>query len=68
MTLISQLCALCAMSALMQMAVPDGRYRSGLRLICGLLVLHLTLSGGRALLSALTSGSDLTRIFETLMQ
>lgn len=68
MTLISQLCALCAMSALMQMAVPDGRYRSGLRLICGLLMLHLTLSGGRKLLSALTSGSDLARIFETLMQ
>ena len=68
MTLIAQLCALCAMSALMQMAVPEGRYRSGLRLICGLLMLRLTLSGAGALLSTLMSGGDLSRIFQTLLQ
>ena len=68
MTLIAQLCALCAMSALMQMAVPDGRYRGGLKLICGLLMLKLTLSGAQRLLGALASEGDLTRIFETLLQ
>ena len=68
MTLVAQLCALCAMSALMQMALPDGRYRGGLRLICGLLMLHLTLSGAVSLLDALAAESDLARIFETLLQ
>ena len=68
MTLIAQLCALCAMSALMQMAVPEGRFRGGLRLICGLLMLHLTLSSARSLLSSLVFSDDLTRIFETLLQ
>ena len=68
MTMVAQLCALCAMSALMQMVVQEGRFRSGLRLICGLLMLHLTLSRAGNLLSSLTSGEDLMRIFETLLQ
>ena len=42
MTLIARLCALCSMSALMQMIVPEGRNRGGLRLVCGLLMLQLT--------------------------
>lgn len=68
MTMVAQLCALCAMSALMQMAVQEGRFRGGLRLICGLLMLHLTFSRAGTLLSSLTSGEDLMRIFETLLQ
>ena len=68
MTMVAQLCALCAMSALMQMAVQEGRFRGGLRLICGLLMLHLTFSRAETLLSSLTSGEDLMRIFETLLQ
>ena len=68
MTMVAQLCALCAMSALMQMAVQEGRFRSGLRLICGLLMLHLTFSRGANLISSLTSEQDLMRIFETLLQ
>ena len=68
MTMVAQLCALCAMSALMQMAVQEGRFRSGLRLICGLLMLHLTLSKAGSLLASLTSQEDLVRIFEALLQ
>ena len=68
MTMVAQLCALCAMSALMQMAVQEGRFRSGLRLICGLLMLHLTFSRAAELLSSLSSGEDLMRIFEALLQ
>lgn len=68
MTLIARLCALCAMSALMQMVVPEGKSRGGLRLICGLLMLHLTLTGARELLSGALSSGDLTRIFESLLQ
>lgn len=68
MTLIARLCALCAMSALMQMVVPEGRSRGGLRLICGLLMLQLTLSGAKELFSGVLAGGDLTRIFESLLQ
>lgn len=68
MTLIARLCALCAMSALMQMVVPEGKSRGGLRLICGLLMLHLTLTGAREMLSGALSSGDLTRIFESLLQ
>ena len=68
MTLIARLCALCAMSALMQMVVPEGRSRGGLRLICGLLMLQLTLSGAKELFCGVLAGGDLTRIFESLLQ
>lgn len=68
MTLIGQLCALCAMSALMQMIVPEGRWRGGLRIICGLLMLRLTLSGAQKLIDALVLEGDLARIFELLLQ
>lgn len=68
MTLIGRLCALCAMSALMQMVLPEGRWRGGIRVLCGLLMLRLTLDGGRELLAALASGGDLGHIFETLLQ
>ena len=68
MTLIARVCALCAMSALMQMVVPEGKSRGALRLICGLLMLQLTLSGAKELLTGVLSGGDLTRIFETLLQ
>lgn len=68
MTLIARLCALCAMSALMQMAVPEGRWRGALRVVCGLLMLRLTISGARELAASLTSGDDLARIFEALLQ
>ena len=68
MTLIARLCALCAMSALMQMVVPEGKSRGGLRLICGLLMLHLTLTGARELLCGALASGDLTRIFESLLQ
>lgn len=68
MTLVARLCALCAMSAVMQMAVPEGKYRGGLKLVCGLLMLRLTLSGAAELTRALSQGGDLSRIFETLLQ
>ena len=68
MTLIARLCALCSMSALMQMIAPEGRNRGGLRLVCGLLMLQLTLSGAKELLDGVLSGGDLTRIFECLLQ
>ena len=68
MTLIAQLCALCAMSALLQMTVPDQTARGSLRMICGLLMQLLTLSGLRALGAALASQRDLMGIFACLMR
>lgn len=68
MTLIARLCALCAVSALLQMAVPQGRARGGLRLLCGLLMMELTLRGGSDVLARIAAGGDLGRIFERLLQ
>ena len=68
MTLIAQLCALCAMSALLQMTVPDQTARGSLRMICGLLMQLLTLSGLRALGMELAAQRDLMGIFACLMR
>ena len=67
-TLIAQLCALCAMSALVQMTAADAPARGSLRMICGLLMQLLTLSGLRALGVALASQRDLMGIFACLMR
>ena len=42
MTWIARLCMLCAMSSLMQMALPGASTKNGVRKICGLLMLRLT--------------------------
>lgn len=68
MTLIAQLCALCAVCALMQLALGDSRGAGSLRLIGGLLMLHLVISGGYALSLELAAQRDLGRIFEILMR
>lgn len=68
MTLVARLCALCAVCALMQLALGDTRAAGGLRLIGGLLMLHLVISGGYALSVELASQRELGRIFELLIQ
>ena len=67
-TLIAQLCALCAMSALVQMTAPEPSARGTLRMICGLLMQLLTLSGLRALGTELAAQRDLMGIFACLMK
>ena len=68
MTLVARLCALCAMCALMQLALGNTRGAEGVRMIGGLLMLHLVISGGYALCVQLAAQRDLGRIFEILMQ
>lgn len=68
MTLVARLCALCAICALMQMVLGDTRGAGSLRLIGGLLMLHLVISGGYALSVAIASERDLGRIFAILLQ
>ena len=67
-TLIAQLCALCAMSALVQMTAAEPSARGCLRMICGLLMQMLTLSGLRALGAELAAQRDLMGIFACLMK
>ena len=68
MTLVARLCALCAIGALMQLGLGDVRGADGLRMIGGLLMLHLVISGGYALSGELAAQRDLNGIFEILMQ
>ena len=68
MTLVARLCALCAMSALIQLALGDARTAGSLRMIGGLLMIHLVISGGYDLSRQLSVQRDLGSIFELLMQ
>lgn len=68
MTLTARLCAMCAVSALLQMALPDKRMRGGLRVISGLLMLRLTLGGAAELLGELAGERELAAMLERLMR
>jgi len=68
MTLVARLCALCAVCALMQLSLGDMRGAESLRMIGGLLMLHLVVSQGYLLSVQLAAQRDLGRIFELLMQ
>jgi len=68
MTLVARLCALCAVCALVQLVLGDARGADSLRMIGGLLMLHLVISGGYAISMELAAQHDLGGIFEILMQ
>lgn len=68
MTLIGRLCTLCAVSALCSMAVESDSARGALRMIGGLLMLHLTLCGGMELLQGVGSAQDLSGILASLVK
>lgn len=68
MTLIARLCALCAVCALMQTAVGETDGQGGLRMLGGLLMLHLVLSGAQDLAQQLGAQKDLMGIFEILVK
>ena len=65
MTLIARLCALCALSALLQMALP-GERQEGLKMIGGLMMLHLVISGMQEIARNLLAAGSLSRMFEVL--
>jgi len=67
MTLMARLCALCAVCALMQLALGDARRTEGLRMIGGLLMLHLVLSGAREMCAQLLAADSLTDMYEILI-
>ena len=65
---IASLCALCSMSALMQMIVGQEDAGHAMRTICGLLMLHMTLEKAGTLLSQLADSGSLTEIFVLLLK
>lgn len=67
-SLIGRLCALCAMSVLLQMLLVQEKGREGVRLVCGLLMLRLVFEGGNELLHQLAAGKDLMEMMACLMK
>lgn len=68
MTLCARLCVLCAVCALMQMAVPHRWQGDGLRAIGGMLMLHLVIRESHGLISRVIAQRDLMHIFEILIE
>ena len=68
MTLMARLCTLCAVCARMQMALGDSVQRAGLRMVGGLLMLHLVISGARTLGSEVLQAQNLQAVFEALIR
>ena len=64
MSLMARLCALCALSAVIQMALGESDAKGSLRMIGGL----LTLSGARDLLASLSEAASVEAILKCLMQ
>ena len=65
--MISRLCGLCAMSALLERLLPDDSGRSGMRMICGLLMIHMTLTMGMELVDRLTQANELDEMIRILI-
>lgn len=68
MTLITRLCVLCAMSALLQMAMPMQQAKGSLRVICGMLMLRLAVSQMQEIGMEIARQRDLMGLFECLMR
>ena len=67
MTLIGRLCALCAVSALLEMALGESEMRGGIRMIGGLLMLHLTLYGAQDVLESVVSAQNFMDMLQSLI-
>lgn len=68
MTLMARLCAMCAVNALVQLALPDSKAKGSLRVIGGLLMLHVTLTGAQEVLELLTNEKELISVFEKMLE
>ena len=68
MTLMARLCTLCALTAIIQMAIGESEAKGSLRMIGGLLMLHLTLSGAYELLISLEQAASVEAILDCLMK
>ena len=68
MTLMARLCTLCALTAMIQMALGESDAKGSVRMIGGLLMLHLTLSGAYELLISLEQAASVEAILDCLMK
>lgn len=68
MTLMARLCTLCALSAVIQMALGESDVKGSVRMIGGLLMLHLTLGGIRELFAALARAASAEAVLNCLMK
>ena len=68
MTLMARLCALCALTAIIQMALGESDTKGSLRMIGGLLMLHLTLDGIYTLWTALSQATSVEAILDCMMK
>ena len=67
MTLMAKLCALCAVCAMMQMALGSAKGGESIRMIGGLLMLHLVISGAQELCSQLLAADGLMQLYQILI-
>ena len=65
---MGRLCALCALREVIQMGLGESVAKGSLRMIGGLLMLYLTLSGARDLLASLSEAASVEAILKCLMQ
>ena len=65
MTLMARLCTLCALTAMIQMALGENDAKGSMRMIGGL---HLTLDGARDLWEALSQAASVEAILACMMK
>ena len=65
---IIRLCALCSMSAMMQLMVTGDHAKAALKTICGLLMLHMTFESAQQLMKVIASEKDITQAFSWLIR
>lgn len=68
MTLMARLCTLCALTAMIQMALGENDAKGSMRMIGGLLMLYLTLDGARDLWEALSQAASMEAILTCMMK
>lgn len=67
LTLIAKLCSLCAASAMIQIMLGDHESSGIIRSLCGLLMLHMTLSELVKIGSKVVSQDSLIGMFQALI-
>lgn len=64
---MTQLCSICAVSALAQMILPQEEGSDGIRLLCGMMMLRLTCETAQTLLQKLAACSDMGQLLSCLI-
>ena len=68
MTLTARLCAICAVSTLIEISLPSDTDAGGMRLICGLLLISLLLEGIQGIAGEMMRAEGLGGMMDVLMR